>query len=224
MRLVVLNDNEPGPGLLNAWGWSLLVETPTHSILFDTGPSPRILEHNARILGVDLSMVDAVFLSHHHGDHSGGLSYVAGILPGARVYVPPGNTDYLEDMGLTPIVVTSPTPIAEEAWSTGSLQAEGLWEHGLLVFLQGGKAVLVVGCSHPGVDRIAEAATRIAGRGLYMVIGGFHYPSRRALERLAGMARLICPAHCSGASAKRYLEDRYPEKLCLIRTGSILEL
>ncbi|EFQ97740.1 metallo-beta-lactamase superfamily protein [Nannizzia gypsea CBS 118893] len=43
------------------------------SILFDTGPEEDAWERNASRLGVDLSKVEAVVLSHWHRDHSGGM-------------------------------------------------------------------------------------------------------------------------------------------------------
>jgi len=224
LSLTVLNDNEPGPRLLNAWGWSVLVSTESWRILFDAGPDPSILGYNASKLGEDLSSIDAVFLSHHHGDHSGGLEYVARVKPGAPVYAPPGRTGYIESLGLRPLVVEKPTRIAVDAWSTGPLKAWGLWEHSLVVLVEGLGAVVIVGCSHPGVDRLVEEASRITGAKVHMVIGGFHSPSTRSLDRLAGMASIICPAHCSGYHAKQYVASKYPGKYCSVRTGSIIEL
>jgi 7,8-dihydropterin-6-yl-methyl-4-(beta-D-ribofuranosyl)aminobenzene 5'-phosphate synthase len=44
-----------------------------HRLLFDTGARPETVLHNARELKIDLSGVTDVILSHHHGDHTGGL-------------------------------------------------------------------------------------------------------------------------------------------------------
>lgn len=69
-------------------GISFLVEARTGDrttrILFDAGMSPIPIIHNARLLGVDLTRVDQVVLSHGHPDHFGGI-YAALEAIGGRV-------------------------------------------------------------------------------------------------------------------------------------------
>ena len=58
-------------------GLSLLITayigSEKHTLLFDAGPEGATFLRNAKILGVDLSEVEAVVLSHGHWDHAGGL-------------------------------------------------------------------------------------------------------------------------------------------------------
>jgi 7,8-dihydropterin-6-yl-methyl-4-(beta-D-ribofuranosyl)aminobenzene 5'-phosphate synthase len=78
------------------WGFAALVEVDGRRILFDTGYYPETVLRNARALGIDLSTVTDVVLSHHHDDHTGGLltlrRELARINPGAlsRIHVAPG--------------------------------------------------------------------------------------------------------------------------------------
>ncbi|MGB0839310.1 MAG: MBL fold metallo-hydrolase [Chitinophagales bacterium] len=58
---------------IGEWGYAALVEVNEHKILFDTGRKPETVLNNAEELGIDLSEVEHVFLSHNHGDHTGGL-------------------------------------------------------------------------------------------------------------------------------------------------------
>jgi len=58
---------------MGEWGFSALVEADGRRVLFDTGLRPETVLQNARELGIDLSNVTDVVLSHHHGDHTGGL-------------------------------------------------------------------------------------------------------------------------------------------------------
>ncbi|MBF8184576.1 MBL fold metallo-hydrolase [Nonomuraea sp. K274] len=58
-------------------GISFLVQATTGdrttSLLFDAGLSAVPIVHNARVLGLDLAVVDQVVLSHGHPDHFGGI-------------------------------------------------------------------------------------------------------------------------------------------------------
>jgi len=58
-------------------GLSLLITayigSEKRAVLFDAGPEGETFLRNAKILGVDLSEVEAVVLSHGHWDHAGGL-------------------------------------------------------------------------------------------------------------------------------------------------------
>jgi 7,8-dihydropterin-6-yl-methyl-4-(beta-D-ribofuranosyl)aminobenzene 5'-phosphate synthase len=58
---------------IGEWGFAALVEADGRRILFDTGRYPDTVLRNARDLGIDLSDVRDVVLSHNHGDHTGGL-------------------------------------------------------------------------------------------------------------------------------------------------------
>ena len=76
IRILTLSENTAGmPGVLAEWGLSILVETKGMNILFDTGASSTV-PHNVRPLGVDLSSIQKIVLSHGHFDHTGGLKGV----------------------------------------------------------------------------------------------------------------------------------------------------
>ncbi|MGA2204067.1 MAG: hypothetical protein ABSG40_19125 [Terriglobales bacterium] len=58
--------------LTKDWGYSALVEHNGKRILFDTGNDAAIFEHNVKALGVDLTKLDFVVISHRHaGPHDG---------------------------------------------------------------------------------------------------------------------------------------------------------
>ncbi len=56
----------------NEHGFSLYIETNAHKILFDVGASELFLK-NAEKLGVNITDVDFLVISHGHYDHGGGL-------------------------------------------------------------------------------------------------------------------------------------------------------
>src|SRR5262249_6057251 len=55
-------------------GNATLVETSATRILLDAGLGPRILAERLESVGVDPASVDAVVVSHEHGDHAGGAA------------------------------------------------------------------------------------------------------------------------------------------------------
>lgn len=69
-------------------GLSVLVRTPSANILMDTGAS-GLFAVNAARMGIDLSDVDYVFLSHGHSDHVGGLKTFLDLNSTAKVIVSP---------------------------------------------------------------------------------------------------------------------------------------
>jgi len=55
-----------------------------HSLLFDVGPYASVWTENAARLGIDVSAIEGVFLSHWHFDHSGGFPEVVAAIAAAR--------------------------------------------------------------------------------------------------------------------------------------------
>src|SRR5580658_3898439 len=73
LKITVLSTMLADGKELGEWGFSALVEADGHRILFDTGAHPDVVLKNAQSLGVDLTAVPEVVLSHNHWDHVGGL-------------------------------------------------------------------------------------------------------------------------------------------------------
>jgi len=80
--------------------------------------------------------------------------------------------------------------------------------------------VLVVGCSHPGIDKIVEVATSINPR-MHLVAGGFHLVVAKdeEIERIVATLQTkwgveyVAPGHCTGeptfVAFKRAYGDHY---------------
>lgn len=74
-KITSLSENtvpQGGKELIGEHGLSFYIEAGKHKILFDTGQG-IVLANNAGVMGIDLSRIDRVILSHGHYDHSGGL-------------------------------------------------------------------------------------------------------------------------------------------------------
>ncbi|MCE4614093.1 MAG: MBL fold metallo-hydrolase [Desulfurococcales archaeon] len=224
--LTIINDNEPGQGLMNEWGLSIHAKLPIGmEVIFDFDTEPSVLKFNMEKLGIDPGNIRIGVLSHRHMDHSGGLSYIAMVNNRIELYVTADSLSQVRDYGFELIKVNRDgLRISESLYLTPPLPAYGLLEQALLIYPQEKHPVLLVGCSHPGVDKLAEAATRIIGEKLYLVIGGFHMPSRGTLDNLTRLTRFVSPIHCSGEQAKNYVRKVYSEKYIPARTGSTLEI
>ncbi len=91
MKITTLIENikDDSKDLINEKGLCLYIEKDNKRILFDTGRTNRFI-YNAEKLGIDLEQVDAVILSHGHGDHAGGLIPFLKINGKAKVYMKMG--------------------------------------------------------------------------------------------------------------------------------------
>ena len=209
--ITVLLDNEPYLLHLKPdWGLSLYVERPGGPrVLMDTGGSFEKLTYNARALGLDLARLDAIFISHWHGDHCGALpELLASLGRGLPVFVPkrPGWSlaRELSKAGAELLEAREPVELLPGFWSTGDLGGE----HALVIDVPGLGLVTLSGCSHPGPKRVVEAALAVRpGRPFYALIGGFHIFSLEEGMELGRIlssvgAKLVCPCHCTGLRAK----------------------
>jgi 7,8-dihydropterin-6-yl-methyl-4-(beta-D-ribofuranosyl)aminobenzene 5'-phosphate synthase len=83
-RAVPLKDGEIRASILAEHGFSTLVKTTavgsTHTLLFDFGFSENGAAQNAATLGVDMTEVEAVALSHGHSDHTGGMEKLTALI------------------------------------------------------------------------------------------------------------------------------------------------
>ena len=87
MRIINLVENELGETDCEAvHGLSFYVETDNHKLPFDASPSDLVIR-NAQKLGVDLTAIDTVILSHGHYDHSGGILPFMEMNPRAKIYM-----------------------------------------------------------------------------------------------------------------------------------------
>jgi 7,8-dihydropterin-6-yl-methyl-4-(beta-D-ribofuranosyl)aminobenzene 5'-phosphate synthase len=80
--------------------------------------------------------------------------------------------------------------------------------------------VIVVGCSHPGIDKIVEAAAKINPR-IHLIAGGFHLVVAKddEIDKIAEALRdrfkvgYVAPGHCTGeptfAALRKAFGDRY---------------
>jgi 7,8-dihydropterin-6-yl-methyl-4-(beta-D-ribofuranosyl)aminobenzene 5'-phosphate synthase len=91
--------------------------------------------------------------------------------------------------------------------------------------------VVIAGCSHPGIDKIVEAAAAIDPR-VYIVMGGFHLPNA-ADEEIAQIATTLhdtykvgrlAPGHCTGEPAFALFRKTWGDRYLYAGVGSVIGL
>jgi 7,8-dihydropterin-6-yl-methyl-4-(beta-D-ribofuranosyl)aminobenzene 5'-phosphate synthase len=256
------------PGLIRDWGFAALVEYGGKRILFDTGNNAEIFARNVRALGIDLRRLDFAVISHRHGDHTSGLSYLLQQNPQVKIYAPkegfgvfgaalpstfyrrdtslPDSMRYFEGRPAEKMTFGTPWPEANIQWidsltevapgvtiiSTVSQNAGTLELRELSLAVQGPEGlVLLVGCSHPGIETILQAA-RPLGDHVAMMFGGLHLVTTpdTAIARIAsalrdrwGVAR-VAPGHCTGEPAFAELQRVFGARYRYAGLGVVTEI
>jgi len=107
MKITILVENSvcesSGLDLKPEHGLSVHIEVDNTNILFDVGKSDLFI-HNSKKLGVDLSKVDYLIISHGHFDHGGGLKYFLEINKKAKIFMHRGaeNKHFTKILGFLP--------------------------------------------------------------------------------------------------------------------------
>lgn len=268
-RVTILYDAFGGrPGLIRDWGFAALVEYGGKRILFDTGNNAEIFARNVRALGIDLRRLDFAVISHRHGDHTSGLSYLLRLNPHVKIYAPkegfgvfgaalpstfyrrdaslPDSMRYFEGSPPETMTFGTPWPQANIQWidsltevvpgvtliSTVSQNAGTLELRELSLAVRGPQGlVLLVGCSHPGIEAIVQAA-RPLGNHVAIIFGGLHLVTTpdTAIARVASALRdrwgvvEIAPGHCTGEPAFAELQRVFGARYRYAGLGVVTEI
>jgi len=213
-------------------GLSIYIEAYNSVILFDTGPDASILQENSEALGVDLSLVDTVVISHIHTDHIGGIPHIGWVSPAVKTYIPYASgqqiENYIKKHGLVPVEVMDWLRISNNIVISKSFYGPP-WEH-VLIIRTGKGLVLFTGCAHKGILSIIEEITSYLDDEVYAIVGGLHLDKApyhiitNTLEELVKKVKYIVPLHCSGNLTRTILLQKYPDKLIKAFAGSIVNL
>ncbi len=217
MNIVIIYDNEANPGLKGGWGFSCLIEENGKKILFDTGCSGPDMLYNIKKLGYDPKDINILFLSHQHWDHIGGLFEVLESSEKIEVCVLKSFSENLKNeirKRAKLIEIEHEQEITKNIYTTGLIKNDPD-EQSLILKTPKGITV-IVGCSHPGVDRILEIARKYGK--IYAIIGGFHdFSKLDILEDIEIIGACHCTQHI------KEIKQRFPKKFKEMRVGEVLE-
>jgi 7,8-dihydropterin-6-yl-methyl-4-(beta-D-ribofuranosyl)aminobenzene 5'-phosphate synthase len=237
VRITTIVDNDVWrEELASCWGLSFLVESfsddKKHSVLMDTSGSFKTFLNNASKLGLNLSVIEAVLISHWHGDHCGALSQVLSLLKQQTpVYLPSENSfgiREIREVGGLPVICHEPIEFVDGVMSTGEVPG-GLSEHSLLINVKG-ELVVLTGCSHPGLVNILKRAQKVSGiEKMHAVIGGFHISGINEGLKMGEFlrklnVRLISPCHCTSDDAKQAIAKTQDKRYVKNGAGKIISI
>lgn len=268
-RITIVYDafGPPSNNLKMDWGFAAFVEYGGRRILFDTGNNAKTFAHNIKELGIDLRRLDAVIISHRHGDHTSGLNHLLEVNPTVTIYAPQEGAYF---KGKTPLVFLKREPglppsmsyyrgkepetfVTGSPWQDANFEiimenkeifpgffvlttksdkpgTRDMNELSLAIRTPEGLA-LVVGCSHPGVEKILEAASKI-DTNLYTATGGFHLvvtppeEVRRVASVLSDTLKIkrIAPGHCTGELGFKVLMEQFKDRFDQVGLGQTIKI
>ena len=234
LRIKVIFDNvRYARQLETAWGFSCVIEGMPQVILFDTGSDGNVLLANMAKMGIDPRNVDAVFLSHLHDDHIGGLRVLLQRNPRITVFLPASfPASFKQPITATGAQVRAldqPEKLFDKVYTTG---VSGSWikEQSLVIDTPKG-LVIVTGCAHPGVVRIVRRTKNWLRQEVYLLMGGFHLGGQPLGELPRVAAELqklgvhkVAPSHCTGEAARKLFRERWGRNFIDSGVGAVIEL
>lgn len=268
-RVTILYDAfGKSPAVTKAWGFSALVEYAGKRILFDAGGNAEIFEHNVKALGVDLTKLDFVVISHRHGDHTSGLNYLLRVNPTVKIYTPEdpwgpfgwevpngfyrkdgslgANLRYFDGNPPNMLSASSPWPLANftRVSSTTEIapgiflvptisQVTGTLElREISMAIRSPQGLIIVdGCSHAGVEKILEAATKIDPH-VHILFGGLHLVGaadadiQKISTALHDQWKLdyLAIGHCTGEPTFAALQKAFADRYIYAGVGTIVSI
>ncbi|MHC4752490.1 MAG: MBL fold metallo-hydrolase [Planctomycetota bacterium] len=228
LAITITYDNNPcKQELETGWGFSACITSAEKTILFDTGSGGSMLD-NMEKLAIEPDSLDIIFLSHIHGDHTGGLSRFLEKNSGVTIYLPEAFPkkfkDNVRDCGAKIVEVREPLKICENVYSTGQL-GKLFKEQALIVRTDNG-LVIIAGCAHPGILKIVRAVKDLLKDDILLVMGGFHleWATKGKIEKYISafkqwQVQYVGPCHCSGEKARTLFEKHFSKHYINIGAG-----
>ena len=200
-------------GFRKGFGFSALVynKLSQNYVLFDTGGDGNTLTYNLNKFGIKIRDISKVVISHNHGDHAGGLEGIYEKTPEIEIYIPDNLSSYKRHYSKYQITHNEQMEEIDQNIYTSGTFGRSIKEQALYLKRPAGDWIVLVGCTHPGLEQFLIKARESAE--IYAVIGGFH--GFRRFSYLEGIA-FIGACHCTQHRDK--IARKFPEtfrKVCV---------
>lgn len=216
--LTIYDNYAYNPAFKTDWGFGCIIDHPRARICYDTGANPEILEANLKTASIPPSSIDTIVISHKHHDHKGGVSWLLQQNPNAKVYIPKTWNNDIESAfpkEATNIFVLENNLLTPEGFHI--IVSENLTIRELTLAIPTSQGSLVItGCSHTGIDHIAQKVQETTGSPIQTIFGGFHLLNSSKKNILNTLQKLkhtslktIAPCHCTGDSAMQLIKQEF---------------
>lgn len=239
-------------------GQSLLIETDNYKLLFDVGEIPGAINHNLTQMRIMMSDINDIVISHRHIDHIGALTSLLPDLTKQTLYLPlqlgkpdiknhPEKYNFLtpnpdggydlaigkEDLDLimdyknVKLIDNNGLQIAPNIYTTGCI-GDWMQEQAIVIDQKEKGITVLVGCSHPTVEKLIEMAITVTGNSKVRgVIGGMHYTDftveemREHADYLKNLnLEFIVPSHCTTVLGAKVLQEELGNIVKVSKTNS----
>ncbi|MBN1802067.1 MAG: MBL fold metallo-hydrolase [Candidatus Lokiarchaeota archaeon] len=216
---IVYDDICAKDGYVMDFGFSTLIldKITGDQILFDTGSNGKILLHNLKIANINPMEISTVIISHDHFDHAGGLFELSKKNHDFQIIVPETACNRYKEAfpNLQVQGVGNSMEIKPNMISSGQFGG-AIKEQALFLRINSRKIVMLVGCTHPGLESFLLAARE--SNEVIAIFGGLH--GFRKFSLLEGI-KIIGACHCT--QHRQMIKEKYPRSFKEVCVGSIFK-
>ena len=125
--------------------------------------------------------------------------------------------------------VSGPQQLVDSVYSTREM-GQVIKEQALIIDTRQG-LIVITGCAHPDVVKMAERAKTNLGKNIYLLMGGFHLGNKNDAEIRAIIRQLkmlgvkkVAPSHCTGDKAICMFRDEWADDFIEGGLGAVIEV
>jgi 7,8-dihydropterin-6-yl-methyl-4-(beta-D-ribofuranosyl)aminobenzene 5'-phosphate synthase len=229
MKISIIFENNTKKNLECGWGFSAMVEKGGETLLFDTGNCGTDILTNLEVMGFDIGKLSRVVISHDHWDHTGGIFELLKVKKGITFYTGEDlgkiYSEEVERRGGKVSKGKDWRQLTEDIYLTPELAGD-IPEQALVINNEN-FVFLLLGCSHPGVEKFIKI-THGRFKKPICFAGGFHYfplSGKKISQKIKKINKFpilrVFPMHCTGAKGVELLKESF--LVSELSTGDVID-